>query len=238
MKHILVVMLIVFGLTASAYAIFIDNQDGTITQIRVDCSMLMWLQDTNTPKTSGYHSTGDMIWEDALAWINYLNSKNYLGHNDWRLPIAGSVNVRSYLQDGTSCNGSGDYGFNLSAPGSLSEGSTAIELAYLFYYELGNKGEYDITLRCEDTSPRPQEEWFTNEGPFINSQISIGGYWTGTEYPPNPNNVYYFNFYYGGYQYAHPKTNTHYAWAVRSLGIAPKAISSMPSSLQLATQCR
>jgi hypothetical protein len=55
---------------------FVDNGDGTITD---NATGLMWAQ-----ADSG---TG-LNWQSALAWVQTMNSQNYLGHNDWRLPDA------------------------------------------------------------------------------------------------------------------------------------------------------
>jgi hypothetical protein len=33
-----------------------------------------------------YDSKVGLNWEEALKWIRQMNSENYLGHNDWRLP--------------------------------------------------------------------------------------------------------------------------------------------------------
>jgi len=55
---------------------FTDNGDGTITD---NLTSLTWSKDANAatiPKT----------WQQALDYIKTLNSQNYMGHNDWRLP--------------------------------------------------------------------------------------------------------------------------------------------------------
>lgn len=49
---------------------FIDNRDGTITDLSTG---LMWMQ----------NDSGAMQWEDALVWAEGLN---YAGYSDWRLP--------------------------------------------------------------------------------------------------------------------------------------------------------
>ncbi|MEJ2739441.1 MAG: DUF1566 domain-containing protein, partial [Dehalococcoidia bacterium] len=56
--------------------LFVDNNDGTITDIATG---LMW---------SRADSGEGMDWEDALAWVRQKNEENYLGYNDWRLPNA------------------------------------------------------------------------------------------------------------------------------------------------------
>lgn len=53
---------------------FVDNGDGTITD---NATGLMWQHND---------SQEAMNWQEALAWVQQKNSKNYLGYNDWRLP--------------------------------------------------------------------------------------------------------------------------------------------------------
>jgi hypothetical protein len=61
-----------------AYGIndFHDNGDGTVSD---RATGLMWSQSDS--------GTG-LNWQQALAWVQQLNEKNFLGHNDWRLPDA------------------------------------------------------------------------------------------------------------------------------------------------------
>jgi len=55
---------------------FHDNGDNTITD---RATGLMWAKDDS--------KTG-MNWQQALAWVQEMNSKEYLGYSDWRLPNA------------------------------------------------------------------------------------------------------------------------------------------------------
>ncbi len=55
---------------------FKDNGNGTVTDLATG---LMWVKEGD--------SIG-MNWEDALNYIQELNSHNYLGYSDWRLPNA------------------------------------------------------------------------------------------------------------------------------------------------------
>ncbi len=61
---------------------FTDNSDGTITD---NLTGLMWAQDASTPTVSGCIG-GTMIWADAFTYVSCLNTANYLGYSDWRLP--------------------------------------------------------------------------------------------------------------------------------------------------------
>ena len=62
---------------------FTDNTDGTITD---NLTGLMWTQDTNAPGPVGCSPGIDKSWQAALDHIACLNTNNYLGHTDWRLP--------------------------------------------------------------------------------------------------------------------------------------------------------
>ncbi|MEI6218161.1 MAG: DUF1566 domain-containing protein, partial [bacterium] len=55
---------------------FSDNGDKTVTD---NLTGLNWTRDGN-PAAVAY------TWQQALNYINTLNSENYLGNNDWRLP--------------------------------------------------------------------------------------------------------------------------------------------------------
>lgn len=64
------------GNTAYGENDFVSNNNGTILD---QATGLMWSQDD-----SGY----GMNWEEALAYVQDLNDRNYLGYSDWYLPNA------------------------------------------------------------------------------------------------------------------------------------------------------
>jgi len=70
------------------------------------------------------------------------------------------------------------------------------EMGHLYYLSLGNRDNSALT----------------NTGPFTNLRPSV--YWSGTEYAPNPSNVWFFDFN-SGNQDANNKGNHNYALAVR-----------------------
>ncbi|MBF0566971.1 MAG: DUF1566 domain-containing protein [Nitrospirae bacterium] len=61
---------------------FTDNGDQTMTD---KLTGLAWAKDAGTP-TKGSCTGGAMAWTNALDYVACLNTANYLGHNDWRLP--------------------------------------------------------------------------------------------------------------------------------------------------------
>ncbi len=184
----------------------IDKLDGTITQNRNDGSSLMWLKDAKTAGTK-------MTWTGAHVWITSLNSGNYFGYNNWRLPNTNPVNGASYDYS-WSYDGSTDRGHNISASVSAYPGSTGSEMAYMFYEELGNLGYYDTD------GSGPQLGWgLSNTGLFTNLEASV--YWPGTEYTPSSSSVWGISFYYGS-QDASNQNEVFNAWAVREMEVVPE----------------
>ena len=78
-----IVFLVWWLMPISVHAIFVDRGGGLIYDTDLN---ITWFQDTNYAKTSGYHSSRDMPWNEAIDYINYLNTNNFLNYNDWRLP--------------------------------------------------------------------------------------------------------------------------------------------------------
>lgn len=75
---------------------FTDNVDGTITD---NLTGLMWAKDAGTPTVETCVG-GGKTWEEGLIYIECLNSHNYLGHSDWRLP---NINeMESLVNSGTT----------------------------------------------------------------------------------------------------------------------------------------
>ena len=62
---------------------FTDNSDETITD---NVSGLIWTQDGNAPGPAGCSPGVAKNTQDALDYIACLNTNNYLGYDDWRLP--------------------------------------------------------------------------------------------------------------------------------------------------------
>jgi hypothetical protein len=62
---------------------FTDNGDETITD---NLTGLMWTQNANAPGPVGCTTAVEMTWQNALNYAACLNTHDYLGHNDWRLP--------------------------------------------------------------------------------------------------------------------------------------------------------
>jgi hypothetical protein len=166
------------------------------------------LADTNDFGVTGINANGTMTWAKAGEWIAAMNTANYLGANDWRLPTVTDTGTSgcNFGYTGTDC------GYNVD----LSTG----EMAHMFYSTLGNTGYYNTSgspTGCSGLSPY----CLTNTGPFSNLQP--GFYWSGTTYAPNPSLAWGFYFYNGSQSYHNKGYNGAYAWAV-----SPGDIAAVP----------
>ncbi|MEI6209479.1 MAG: DUF1566 domain-containing protein, partial [Desulfuromonadales bacterium] len=98
---------------------FVDNGDQSVTD---KLTGLIWSKDANP-------SGGTKTWQQALDYIKTLNSSNYQGHNDWRLPnfneLASLVN-KGHDNNATWLNGLGFYNVqsNYYWSGTTCVGST------------------------------------------------------------------------------------------------------------------
>ncbi|HDZ01697.1 MAG TPA: DUF1566 domain-containing protein [Nitrospirae bacterium] len=198
---IIITLLAMLMVYTSANAALNNNGDGTITQTRTDGSFLMWLQDANTAYTTGYSAIdefGRMTWDNAMIWIDDLNSSSYLGYDDWRLPTT--------LQPDPSCS----IQWNNESLGFDCSGG---EMGYLYYTELGHTAGGPLTNTGD----------FEN---FLKTFEDLQGnqYWTGMEFTSNPDAAWHFNFY-DGNQNGNLKGSYNYAWAVRT--VVPEPISSL-----------
>lgn len=129
---------------------------------------LTWLADANYAKTSGYHMNGMMSWDQAQSWVISLNTTNYLGYHDWRLPTTLQPDASCQYQDG----------------GSAGINCVGSEMGHLFYYELG--GVAGQSIISTHTS---------NYNLFQNLQSN--NYWSATDFILNTSNAWYFDFNYG-----------------------------------------
>lgn len=211
MPHLLITLLVLLAASSSSAALvgrLPVTPGGTDYQAYFDDVLgITWLADANYAQTSGYDQDGLMTWRVAQAWVAALNSANYLGVSDWRLPAVtdtGNPYCGDVAYAGTDC------GFNVD----LATG----ELAHLFHSTLGNIAGYDSS-----GIPTGCEPCLVNVGPFSNVQPSQ--YWYGTRGPllgPPGSNSYggwAFSFY-NGAQHSNIFGWT-YAWAVRAGDIAP-----------------
>ena len=165
---------------------------GTITLVKNDGLSATWLSDAN-------YADGQMSWQEAVNWIDSLNSSSYLEHNDWHLPTTvDGPYIAGY--DGTTTGG-----FNI----------TSSEMGNVYHNVLENPSSY-----LPDGNPN--SEWSTtsfNPGPFVNLQWQeYVRYWSGTENADSPGTAWSFKFL-DGNQRNYSTSNNYFAWALFGNGV-------------------
>jgi hypothetical protein len=131
---------------------------------------LTWAADMNI--------NGAMSWYGAVAWIASLNSSNYEGYNDWRLPTTNT---------GPSSNC--DHNFNPGSPYAVQYdgyGCTGSEMGNLFINLLGEQQGTAVTDQTGDT--QQQKDNFA-----LFSNVQAVWYWSGTEYAPFTADTWFFS---------------------------------------------
>ncbi len=174
---------------------------------------ITWLADANlaatntfgVPDIGGIYPPGEMTWDTAQAWIAAMNTANYLGVNNWRLPAVTDTGAPGcdFAFAGTDC------GWNVD----LATG----EIARMFYSTLGNAAGYNTSAVIQPCYTSGPQYCLTNAGPVSNLQLY---YWYGTEYVLDTSLAWGF-FIATGNQYVPGKDNQSHAWAVRPGDINP-----------------
>jgi hypothetical protein len=166
-----------------------------------------------------------MDYTTAEAWIDEMNLANHLGTNTWQLPVADPINGGSYNVS-FSEDGSTDTARNLTGPGSVYAGSTASQMANLYFNTLGNISTRDVN---GDPTSCFGGNCLSNTGPFSN--LSNVNYWTeSASLTAGENFVFSFN----GVQDDRLTTDTFRVWAVSAGDVLipiPPAVFLFPSAL-------
>lgn len=186
---------------------------------------ITWLANANLAGTqdfgvSGISASGAMNWNTAKFWIAAMNTANYLGYNDWRLPTVTDTGPSGC----DTAYGGTDCGFNVN--------TATGEMAHLYYDEFGNKGAFNTSGIFQfgfglinDPANPDDESLFTN--------LKSDFYWSGTEYAQDTNLLSWVFGMNGGSQIAAEKTQILYALAVRP-GQVEAAPVSVPEPVTLA----
>lgn len=99
-----------------------------------------WVANANLAATtnfgvSGINGNGTMIWNKANEWVGAMNTANYLGLNNWRLPTTLQPDITCALQSGgsfgTGCTGS-EMGHLANVEGVNSDGGPGTVVLGLF----------------------------------------------------------------------------------------------------------
>lgn len=149
-----------------------------------------------TLSSNDFSDGGYATWFGAMAFINYLNTTNYGGSNQWRLP---SFTDTGYPGVQYGFNGT-DGGLNTYTNGTV----TGNEFAELYYQELGSKGNRNTNGTYQpDSGIKDLNNTFNNE---VSSY-----YWLNTSLTDYK---YYFNTSTGYQGYSMYANNLFSVWAI------------------------
>lgn len=180
------------GASSVSHAALVDRGGGLIYDTALN---ITWLANADLAATNTFGlvfgADGSMNWTTAQSWIGAMNTNNYLGYSDWRLPTT--------LQPDATCSS--------QSGGSSGAYCTGSEMGQLFYNELGGVPGQNISTIHNNA----------NYNLFTNVQDSF--YWSGTEYAPDTTYAWYFNMG-NGDQGVDNKLNGDYVWAVRPGDVA------------------
>lgn len=215
MKRIWLSLLILVGIigfsglaNASLITIGTASYEGQeYNLIYEDVQGLVWLD----------YPTYHCDWYTQMNWVAGLNNPGVLTYNinpgiylswgdgsSWRLPITDESIVTlggGPGYEGHDQNGHFAYEWGLNMTNS--------EMGHLFYSSLGN-----IAQTATDGTYLPPGWGLTNTGPFTSFISGPAGYWSCTEYSPDPTQAWAFGTYDGNTGLG-PKTHEFYALAVR-----------------------
>lgn len=181
-KHLLAIGLSLSLTSVAAQASLHDRGGGLIYDDVLDVT---WLQDANYAMTQGYSLLQYgryLTWADALVWaadLSYYDSVRNITWTDWRLPKITPLDPAVGWQMQISTNGDQDDSYNVSAPGTKYAGSTASELPYMYFNNLGNTSRCPVGGGWEGCSTAGASSYTLNTGIFTN--MEKGGYWTGSD---------------------------------------------------------
>jgi hypothetical protein len=229
MKRLVTVLLLMVSLQTNAA--LVERAGGAAFYDTV--LNITWLADANYAATEDYglagiSPQGQMDLATAGAWIDEMNSANYLGTNTWQLPVANPIDGVSYDVN-FSEDGSTDRARNLSGPGSAFAGSTASQMANLYFNTLGNTSTVDVDGDQTACWAIINSNCLSNTGPFSNLENFI--YWSGSASPTSGEN---FVFSFNGVQDDRLTSETYLVWAISNGDVLvpiPPALFLFPSAL-------
>ena len=219
-----------FSIGSAQAALHARDLDTSVSGIEAwydDVLDITWQTNANLSRTehfgvSGIGEHGGMSGLSVKPWITAMNDSSYLGYSDWRLPNTLPLNGIDY-----DYGPGGDVGYSVGAPGTPYAGSTASEMAHLYYTTLSNPPAWPTGC-----SSLPGTACLLNPGPFDFGDLFVPGggvFWSRNKaegYPASGDHIFSFDVL-TGYQGATPVETTNlWVWAVRDGDV----ISAVPEA--------
>lgn len=151
-----------------------------------------WVANANLAATtnfgvSGINGNGTMIWNKANEWVGAMNTANYLGLNNWRLPTTLQPDITCALQSGgsfgTGCTGS-EMGHLANIEGVNSDGGTTAVVLGVF-----SNVQSIPYWSSSEFAPDPTDAWtlsFNGGDQRIGGKDSFNSVWALRNGAPEP----------------------------------------------------
>lgn len=207
-------------ITLPANAALVDRGNGLLYDTMLNVT---WLQNanlaaTNTFGVTGINANGTMSWATAQEWVSAMNTANYLGFNNWRLPNINPIDGSASNYNTTySTNGSSDSGFSITSQYS--------ELSYMYYVNLGLKPAFDTSGNFTSDFGIFGNGTYSSAPPYVQNNVGLVqnlqgyAYWSGSPDSSNPAYAWWVNFGIGR-QGRYFQTDKYETWAVISGDVA------------------
>ena len=152
-----------------------------------------------------YSRLGGLAVYDSDFNITWLADANYAGTSGYA--TAGSMTWSQANAWAAGLTVDGINGWRLPTSDTcLDYNCTGSEMGHLFYTELGGVANYSILT-------------MHNANLALFQHVQSGSYWSATEYAPNTNYAWHFDFDFGAQGY-NIKTYSAFAWAVHAGDVA------------------
>lgn len=217
LKRILPALLLPFGVfTTEASAALLMRDNGMVYDTVLN---ITWLTDASYAKTSGYHHSGFMSWDQSKAWVSQLNHGGLTG---WRL-------ARVDPTDPT-CSSSPGYGHGCQ--------SAQNEIGHMLFVNLGLRPYRDDNNQLDpswsgSTPNIHMSNSFVDPSTLKTHSISnliAGNYWADQKHAQVSGFAWYNGVSVIG-QNAGATYTQNYAWAVIDGDVAPAPVSSVGTGL-------
>ncbi|MCP3874027.1 MAG: hypothetical protein GY699_12825 [Desulfobacteraceae bacterium] len=177
-----------------------------------------------TAQFGGVGQEYNLIWDDdnngnSVVWLDYTKYDDGLSdawskQTSWAASLEGTL---SYNIDDAYTVDWGTNSWRLPNAGAiLGYSATDSEMGHLFYNELGLKSYTDNGNK---------KTTFTDLNATNFNRLEARTYYTGTEYPDNPDSVFFFGMDYGGQSYVHKNTVMYFGYG---LAIRTGEVSTVP----------
>jgi hypothetical protein len=126
---------------------FTDNGDQTVTD---NLTGLMWTKESNAPGPISCVTGTTMTWQKSLDYVACLNTNDYLGYSDWRIPNRNELKSLINLGQPSTAAWLNALGFNVMETSYWSSTTYAQDTTYASVVWMKDGDVYSIFKTATD----------------------------------------------------------------------------------------